>query len=428
MSSAVVVLRRRGRGTITLTAAAADRRARRTVCVAWGLLVLNVLTYFPHQSVLPIPSSIGKVITQGSLQLALIAALSVNRKLLIRPNVCLSILSVLFFAAVMSGWQSLHFGTIYRTTRLAEFIATLWLLTPWWGRRDMLILRCHLWTMGITVGSVILGLIVSPGLALPGGRLSGAIWPIYSTQVAHYAAVICGLMIILWLGDRVRGKATLIVVAVSGGVLILTHTRTALLALVSGVLIAGLSMIVARSRVRRLFAIAATIAGIAILTLSTVLTNWLARGEGTKELTNLSGRTPVWNIILNLPRDRFQDIFGFGLSNASANGFAIDSNWLASYQELGLVGVVTCGAVLVFLLVDAYLQVRGVQRALALFLIAYCFIASFTEVGYTDASPYMLDLAVAASLLVPPIARDHGTRRTAGAGVYHDRAVADRVM
>jgi len=36
-----------------------------------------------------------------------------------------------------------------------------------------------------------------------------------------------------------------------------------------------------------------------------------------------------------------------------------------------------------------------------LFLTTYCLIASFTEIGFTSASPYMLDVAVAASLLVP---------------------------
>ena len=57
--------------------------------------------------------------------------------------------------------------------------------------------------------------------------------------------------------------------------------------------------------------------------------------------------------------------------------------------------------ILVFLLVTAYFQPRGVQRALALFLVTYCVVASFTEVGFTDVSPYLLDLFVAASLLVP---------------------------
>ena len=40
--------------------------------------------------------------------------------------------------------------------------------------------------------------------------------------------------------------------------------------------------------------------------------------------------------------------------------------------------------------------------ALALFLVTYCLVASFTEVGFTGPSPYMLELALAASLLIPP--------------------------
>ena len=109
----------------------------------------------------------------------------------------------------------------------------------------------------------------------------------------------------------------------------------------------------------------------------------------------------VWGPLLASPRNKFQEIFGFGLSNVSFNGLPIDSNWLASYEEQGLFGVVLCATILVFLLATAYFQPRGVQRALALFLVTYCLVASFTEVGFTDVSPYLLDLSVAASLLVP---------------------------
>ena len=63
--------------------------------------------------------------------------------------------------------------------------------------------------------------------------------------------------------------------------------------------------------------------------------------------------------------------------------------------------MVVCAAILLWLLVTAYFKPRGVQRALALFLVTYCLVASFTEVGFTDVSPYLLDLTVAASLLVP---------------------------
>ncbi|HEX2187144.1 MAG TPA: O-antigen ligase domain-containing protein, partial [Chloroflexota bacterium] len=42
----------------------------------------------------------------------------------------------------------------------------------------------------------------------------------------------------------------------------------------------------------------------------------------------------------------------------------------------------------------------GPERALATFLVVYCAIASYTEVGLGDASPYLLHIVVAASLLV----------------------------
>src|SRR6202035_4514233 len=130
--------------------------------------------------------------------------------------------------------------------------------------------------------------------------------------VAHYAAVAIGLTVVLWLCRQETGRRTLLVVGVAGLLLVLTHTRTALVAMIAGIAIAGLSLVVAKSRARKLFAIGGTVVTIVVLTLSSVLTTWLARGEGSKELTNLTGRTKVWGPLLALPRDRFQELFGFG--------------------------------------------------------------------------------------------------------------------
>ncbi|HKB40109.1 MAG TPA: hypothetical protein VKD72_26980 [Gemmataceae bacterium] len=354
---------------------------------------------------MPIPSLVGKAITQGSLLVALLLALTANRRVIVRPNVFLFLVSLLAIEAILTSMHAQFLvGTGYRTFRLAEFVAALWLLTPWWGRRDLLLVRCHLVAMSVVLGSVLLGLLVAPGHALVQGRLGGAIWPMPSTQVAHYAAVTLGLVVVLWLCGRRRGRVTLLVVIVAGTILVLTHTRTALVALMAGILIAGLSLIVAEARVRKLFAIGGAVAAIAIITLSRFITTWLARGQATAQLTDLSGRTKLWGPVLAFPRDKLQEIFGFGLSNDSFNGLPIDSNWLASYQEQGLFGVAICVAILLFLLVTAYFQSRGVQRALALFLVTYCLLASFTEVGFSGASTYLLDLTVAASLLVPSVA------------------------
>jgi hypothetical protein len=408
MSISVAELRARRRHPALATAELTEYMIKRRVGITWGLLFLNSLTFYPGVSFLHIPSAVGKGITQAALPLALGVALSINRKLIVRPNVLLFLMSLLVLGAFVTVLQPQHLGTIYRTFRLAGFIITLWLLTPWWGRRDMLLVRCHLRILVVLLCSVVVGLVISPGHARVGGRLGGAVWPMPATQVAHYAAVATGVVVVLWFCGHLRGRTALLSVIATIAILILTHTRTALVGLLAGILVAGMSLIVVRPRVRRLFATAGAIAAVAIMTLSSFIATWLARGEGTKELTDLTGRTSVWSAVLTAPRDKFQEIMGFGLSNSSFNGLPIDSNWLASYEEQGLFGVVICAIILAFLLITAYFQPRSVQRALALFLTTYCLLASFTEVGFTDVSPYLLELSLAASLLVPPVARNPG--------------------
>jgi hypothetical protein len=402
MSSAIPALRARRKTAQLRPAEAYEYRMRRRVGIVWGLLVLNCLTYYG--SLLNIPSSAGKAITQGALPIALLLALTVNRRVILRPNVFLCLVSLLVVGAILTILIPQHIGTVYRTFRLAEFVAVLWLLTPWWGRRDMLLIHFHrvaLWTI---LGSVFLGVLVAPNYAA-GGRLSGVLWGIPPTEVAHYAAVLLGLVLVPWLCGEMNSRYTLFTVIVTVIALVLTHTRTALVAVVAGILVAALSLVVAKARVRKFFAISGAMVSVGIITLSSFITTWLARGEGSSQLTDLTGRTKVWGPLLTFPRDRFQEILGFGLSNGSFNGLPIDSNWLASYEEQGLWGVLICATMLVFLLVTAYFQPRGVQRALALFLVTYCMVASFTEVGFTDASMYLLEIYLAASLLVPAIRR-----------------------
>jgi hypothetical protein len=404
MSSPAALIRPR-RGILpTAPPLTSERLIRHRVYLTWGLLFLNALTFYPGYSFVHIPSIIGKGIAQAALPVALLCALSVNRRVIVRPNVFLCLVTVIVLGAFLPILQPQHFGTILRTFRFAGFVAGLWLLTPWWGRRDLLLVRCHLAVLSALLGSVVLGLVIAPGTARDGGgtgRLGGALWPMPPTQVAHYAAVTIGLVVVLWFCGQLRGRTTALIAVAAMAILILTHTRTALVGMIAGILVAGMSLIVAKARVRKLFAAAGAVVAVAVVTLSTVITNWLERGQSAQGLANLTGRTSVWGPLLAAPRDKFQEIFGFGLSNVSFGGLPIDSNWLASYQELGLFGVVVCATILLFMLVTAYFRPRGVQRALALFLVTYCLIASFTEVGFTDVSPYLLDLTVAASLLVP---------------------------
>ena len=198
----------------------------------------------------------------------------------------------------------------------------------------------------------------------------------YLLQVAHYSAVTAGLMALLWLSGRVNGRLALAVVAVACSILLSTHTRTALFALVAGLLIAGLSLFAAKSRVRKAFLAVGLVVVLAGLTLADTVTHWLTRGESTSELTALTGRTNVWHMVVTFPRNWFEVLFGFGLSNNSFNGLPIDSNWLATYHDQGLFGIALCLALLLFLFITACFQPRGAPRAMALFLATYCLAAS----------------------------------------------------
>jgi len=404
MSSSVAVLRRPEASVRVVAVDARARSVRRRVSIAWGLLFFNTLTFMPGTSVVPIPSSVGRGLTQAALPLAVLVALTVNPRLAVKPNVFLCLASLLVVDAVITSTQPQHLGTVYRTVRLAEFVVALWLLTPWWGRADMLLFRCHLRWLLVALGSVLLGLAIAPGNSFVlDGRLGSAMWPMYPTQVGQYAAIAAGLAVVLWLARELSGPATVACVVGALTILLLTHTRTALVGLLAALLIAGLSLFTVNARVRKFFVAGAVLVSIGVVTLAGVATTWLARGQDAQGLATLTGRTNFWQLVLHQPRTGFQEIFGFGLSNAGVNGLPIDSNWLASYMMLGLFGAVICACMLLSVYVGAFFQPAGVRRALALFLVTYCAVASYTEVGFTDVSTYLLHLTVAASLVAGPV-------------------------
>lgn len=404
--------RRLRRATVRTTRAEAhDRAVRRRILVVWSCLFLNVLTFYDatwngDPLLLPIPHRVGQLITQGALPVALAVALTINRRVFVRPNVFMCLCTMVVLEALVAALTqpSGHFvGTLYRTVRLATFVSTLWLLTPWWGRRDMVLLRAQLLALIAVLGSVVVGLVLAPGRALARSRLSGVVWPMPPNEVADFAAVTVGLLVVLWLCGLASRRVGLPIAGLAAVILVLTHARTELIGMIAGILIAGISLFPVYARVRRFFAGTGLAVSIGIVTLSGFLATWLQRGENGAQLSSLTGRTEVWGPLLAFPRDRFHELVGFGLSNKSFDGLPIDSNWLAAYWDLGLIGVALCVALLLFVLVNAYFQPGGPQRALALFVAVYLLVRSFVETGLTDASANLLELAMAASLVLPPL-------------------------
>ncbi len=207
------------------------------------------------------------------------------------------------------------------------------------------------------------------------------------------------------------------------GLLLLSHTHTALIAFVAALAVAGLSLAFTNARARRALGAATGLGALAALAFGQAIQTWMQRDQDAEQLANLTGRQKVWDLLLAEERTLAEQTFGVGLTDKSFAGLAIDDSWLAVYHEQGWVGVVIVVGILGSLLIAAALRPPSPARACAVFLILYCLVASYTEVGLGDASPYLLHLAVAASLLVPGAAKksqpEPGRRR-----VWHDRATS----
>lgn len=396
-------------GTAGTRPGAASRRAGapRTVGVAWALLGLNVLGSAGAQTIFPIPRSLIQMVTMGALVAAFTLALAVNLRLRVRASAFLLLLTLLLVPSVISSVNlESGFGALFRCTRLALFVGTLWLLSRWWDG-GLTFVRSHIRMYFAVLVSVVAGLVVSPGAAMPelyGGRLVGALWPLTPPQIGQYAAVITGLAVLLAVGRRTTWAGAAVVVGPALILLAMTHTRTATIGMLAGLTLAIASLVLSSAAARRFFVWAVLCTTVAAVGFASALQAWFLRGQSQEYFTSLTGRAKVWDALLAAPRTTSEELFGTGLGDKSYGGLPIDNSWLAVYDEQGLTGTAFVAAVFVVLGGVALLRPPSLPRACAIFLISYVAISSYTEAGLGDASAYLLHLAVAASLLAAPAA------------------------
>ena len=371
-------------------------------------MFLNVLTFYKGTwnmlpLIVPIPSAVGKVMTQGSLPAALLVAWSANRRMLIRPNVFLGLLTLLFIEALISGIYPVgHIvGTLYRTVRLGEFVAVLWLLSPLVGpprpaARQMPAHGARRWCSARCCSASSM----SPHRALAEGRLSGEFWPITPVQVADFSAVALGLVVVLWFCGEMPGRRALAVVAVARGHAAPDPYQDRGDRPDGGPPRRRPEHVRGQARVRRLFASRAH--------------HGVGRGHRVlQRADDLAGPRPEHAAAdgpdrpddgLDLRGQRSARLVPGDLRlrpvrQGVQTAFPSTATGSPAYYDLGLAGACIVAAMLLFVLVNAYFQPRSERRALALFLVTYLLVTSFTETGLSDASMYLLELALAASLL-----------------------------
>ena len=166
---------------------------------AWAALFLNILAFAGLPTVIPIPTTVGQMVTQGALIAALLLAFLANPRGVIRPNLFLVLLTMLGVVALMvSIHNEFMLGSTFRACRLLGFTAVLWLLTPWWGRSDFALLRPTSRACASCSCTVLVGAVVAPGesvlLRWPAlwarrGRSRPRRWP--TTQPSYSGAPSC---------------------------------------------------------------------------------------------------------------------------------------------------------------------------------------------------------------------------------------------
>lgn len=380
-----------------------QQRTPKLLGAVWTLLVINTLGSQGAVTIVTIPRSVIQIVTMGSLVAAFGLALLINPRFQLRPSAYLLLLSLLVIVSIAASARlESGYGALFRCARLLMLVATLWLITRWWND-GFAFVRHHIKAVCAVLLTVVAGLIISPGTALPetyDGRVVGALWPMTPPQIGQYAATVIGLTVLLWLGDRTTRSSLLLIAVPAAGLLLLSHTRTAALALVAGLAVALVSLTSTSARARRVFARATMVVGLVALFAAPLIQAWFRRGQDDESLSDLTGRQKVWDALLAEPRTMSEQLFGVGLTNKSFDGLPIDNSWLAVYHEQGFFGIAIVLAFLATLLIVAALRPPSLARSGALFLIVYCLIASYTEAGLGDASPYLLNLTVAAALLI----------------------------
>ena len=369
------------------------------VKLIWVLLVMSSLPWGLPTRVIDIPKRFEQAGTALALGIAALLALALNRRLRVRDGGFVGLYLLLAGVAlipVAGGWAGL--GSLFRTGRFALALLLVLLLSPYWQRDRDVLLEAHLGVFRVLLILTGIGLVAGVGFN-PLGRLWTQIPAMEPPQVGQVAGLMAGVCLLLLIGRVVPARRAALWSFVGLTFLMLSYTRTAMVALLVGLLLGVLCMLSTSRRARAMLSVLLLAAPLIVLLAGPLADTWFKRGQDDAQFATLTGRTKAWDLVYQFPRDTRTDLFGVGLTDKSIEGLPIDSGFLAVYHEEGRLGVAVVVTLLVALVGATVFAPPGPRRAVALFLVTYCIVASYTETGIGDMSSYILSLLVAASLV-----------------------------
>ncbi len=379
-----------------------DARAGRFARTAWVLVFLAGLAWFIDEEgflvVLP-----GRTEQIGAFVLVGVAswlALRSNPRLTVGRTwflVLLATLPTLALVGPLSGMSGI--GAVIRSVRF--FLALgIFALISWLWRTDAFdLVRSHLRLMRAMIAAAMISLALGLGFNSE-GRLIAQIPALVPPQVGQFAAVGTGLAIIAAITKMPGARHNLAWITLGVIALLMSQTRTAMLALLVGLAIAVLSLITHFERARTI------VLGLVLVSLpvyvlaSGAAQTWFERGQSDDNLDTLTGRTKAWELVYEVERSQYTRLFGVGYGDKSIQGLPIDSGYIATFHEVGVVGVAVVVVIMAVLALRALLDPRPANRGFALFLVVYVAVASYTETGIGDISAYVMHIVLAFSIVV----------------------------
>ena len=380
------------------------RHDEKRVTLVWLLLFASGLSYSADVGLAAgIPLRFEQLGTALALGAAFFFALNFNRRIRLTgswPVWLYAVLPVIALFAPLAGAGGV--GTLFRAARFLFALLIMALLAPAWRTDPWVLANAHARALRLAIAAALLSLAVGMGFDRE-GRLIAQLPALRAPQVGQFAALLIGISAVQGMTRAPRLPRIGLWIFLATVALVLSKTRTATVALCVAFVVTLIFLLVSHSRARRVFATVLLVGPLVYLVMQPAIRAWFERDQSSELLTTLTGRTKAWALVYSFPRTGFQELFGIGYGDKSIFGLPIDNGYLAAYQETGKVGLVAVCVIMLILLLRALAYPRTANRALAIFLIVYVAVASYTETGIGDMSAYVMHLVVAGAMITPVV-------------------------
>jgi hypothetical protein len=381
----------------------------------WSLLVLGVQPWSSRaaapQGTTGSTNSVMKGVLLGGIFLVCLAATKPGFRTRSSPATTMYVVYALF-ATATAFLLADPGGPLLRLARLLIGLLLLFMLWRPLIRVPERLVRAHLFAHLLLALTVVLSVIWRPTVAWrplssfgTGYRLQGVLIPMLPPRVGEVGAILLGLAIIAFCSRKLTLLPAGAMIAIGVALVAASRTRTAAAAIAVGLVLALL--LTRKTWFSRIASISVpALMGLAFLIIPS-LHNWLLRGQGTKQISSLSGRTTSWHYVLDEDVSLQTAIIGHGLGNkrvllrrgeGDIDVMAIDNSWLSLYWETGLLAVTIVGIAFIVAWVSVLRAPTPYIKASGALLLGYVSVASLNESGLSDLSSMTLHLLVAAAV------------------------------